>query len=46
VKRISELNKVHGQLEIMEEDAIMWMLKLVGRYYNTKGIIPTLNEHD
>jgi hypothetical protein len=25
-KRIPELNNVHGQLEIMEEDAIMWML--------------------
>jgi hypothetical protein len=37
---------VHGKLERMEEYDVMRMLKLTGRYYNTKKIIPTLNKHD
>jgi hypothetical protein len=35
-KSIQKIEKANGQLEIMERDAIMLMVKLVGGYYNIK----------
>jgi hypothetical protein len=36
VKMNSKIEQAHGQLEIMEKNVIMQMVKLVGRYSNTK----------